>query len=234
MKTPNGKTIALNFNKRDSIMDVKTKLEAKEGTPRRELRLTFAGEQLENCRTLVDYNIQKNMTLTASLRISGGGRKVAKGKEKKVEVYRSRFLKAREVVQEEAALRRAAEIEVDEKYTTRTVDALSLAPLSNLLDELDSIKTFTVDRVFPVAAFHLVPELNQLKMRAKLYLEQANVVESAYGVSYVREFSGDSGDTQNLEFYEYVKTRVAKLKMRRHQTPNTKHQHQTPTPNTNR
>ena len=81
MKTPNGKTIALNFNKRDSIMDVKTKLEAKEGTPRRELRLTFAGEQLENCRTLVDYNIQKNMTLTASLRISGGGRKVAKGKE---------------------------------------------------------------------------------------------------------------------------------------------------------
>ena len=123
MKTPNGKTIALNFNKRDSIMDVKTKLEAKEGIPRRELRLTFAGEQLENCRTLADYNIQKNMTLTASLRISGGGRKVAKGKEKKVEAYRTRFLKAREVVQEEAALRRAAEIEVDEKYTTRTVGA---------------------------------------------------------------------------------------------------------------
>ena len=91
VKTPNGKTIPFNVNKRDTIKDVKTKVEAKEGIPLREQRMAFAGEQLENYRTLADNNIQTNQTLAVSLRISGGGRKVAQGKEKKVETYRSRF-----------------------------------------------------------------------------------------------------------------------------------------------
>ena len=87
VRTLTGKTIALEVSPNDTIGNVKVKIQDKENIPSYQQRLVFDNKQLEDDKTLNDYNIERDNTLHIVLKdVSNGKQYMAYGNKCRLKV----------------------------------------------------------------------------------------------------------------------------------------------------
>ena len=79
VNTLTGKTIPITIDNTETVLALKTRIQEKEGVPPAQQRLTFAGKQLEEDKTLEYYNIQNGATIHLVLRLNASTASIRKG-----------------------------------------------------------------------------------------------------------------------------------------------------------
>ncbi len=153
VKTIIGRKSEIEVEPSDSIEKIKEKIKEREGYPPDKQILLFNGRNLEDGKTLADYNIQKESTINMFMKIRGHDPKTIyimhKGKKREIKICLCRHVEyLKEYIQKELGIKpECQELRLNGKILKEGKDILSLGvkeysiiDLNIIPDELEKIE----------------------------------------------------------------------------------------------
>ena len=214
VKLPEGdKTITLDVEATDTIDTVKALIQGKESIPRAQQRLIFGEQQLEDGRTLSDYDIKKNSTVNLLLGLAGG----AARKRGRDEVGETKVVAMAALHGSIEHLLAAAENpvvaevrRVDDYREWVFLDPLSSAELSTLHDKIESLKTNCTElRVVELLVPFMTPMHSQMHDRIAALKKQQDLLFMQCRLTFTRHFMKEEGYFDFKALRQFMLERVA-------------------------
>jgi len=214
VKLPEGdKTITLDVEATDTIDTVKALIQGKESIPRAQQRLIFGEQQLEDGRTLSDYDIKKNSTVNLLLGLAGGAaRKRGRDEVGETKVVAMAALHGSiEHLLAAAENPVVAEVRRIDAYREWVfLDPLSSAELSTLHDKIESLKTNCTElRVVELLVPFMTPMHSQMHDRIAALKKQQDLLFMQCRLTFTRHFMKEEGYFDFKALRQFVLERVA-------------------------
>jgi len=214
VKLPEGdKTITLEVEATDTIDTVKALIQGKESIPRAQQRLIFGEQQLEDGRTLSDYDIKKNSTVNLLLGLAGGAaRKRGRDEVGETKVVAMAALHGSiEHLLAAAENPVVAEVRRIDAYREWVfLDPLSSAELSTLHDKIESLRTNCTElRVVELLVPFMTPMHSQMHDRIAALKKQQDLLFMQCRLTFTRHFMKEEGYFDFKALRQFMLERVA-------------------------
>ena len=206
-----GQIMTLNVKTSDTVMNIKTMIQEKEGHTPDEQRLLFHGKQLEDNNTLSYYNIVKESTVHLVFRLPGGMAK--KGVKKMTKQQKIHEMRAKvQYVTTQFPLQHGSQHLIQQVSQPGFVDHVIHGMTLQQLQDLDAVAQDVnrSDRLARAVIGKFVPQIAQLQTQKEQIDNTIKALEEGFELGFTEDYFEGTAFTVD-PFYESIKNRIDAL-----------------------